>query len=164
MAVMVMEETTGIFVWLSSPQPEIPPSITAKRTVPSQSANERRRVPESSHPAKPRAITTTGALCIMPRPLAANVRVAERGATPDGVTVDGLKLQETPAGSPEQANVTAESKPLMEARFRVTVAGANLVSVTWVELAEREKSGTSAGATMIGIAPDVDPEKLLSPL
>ena len=30
---------------------------------------------------------------------------------PDGVTIDGEKLQDAPAGNPEQLNVVAEAKP-----------------------------------------------------
>jgi hypothetical protein len=111
-----------------------------------------------------RAITTVGVSWTIARLLAANVMLVEKGAVPDGVTVDGLKLQDTPAGNPEQANVTDELKPLTEVIFSVTVAGVEFVTVTLAELAESAKSGTGAGATETDSGLEVDPVKLLSPL
>ena len=90
-----------------------------------------------------------------------NVTVVLTGA-PAGVTVAGLKLHETPEGSPEQAKVTAASKPLTGATVMLAVAGVELVSVPLPGLIDSEKSG--AGAEMVTVtAAEVLPLKLVSP-
>jgi hypothetical protein len=45
-------------------------------------------------------------------------------AAPEGVTVVGLKEQVAPAGTPEQAKLTAELKPYSGVTVSVTVPGA----------------------------------------
>jgi hypothetical protein len=66
---------------------------------------------------------------------------------PAGVTVAGLKLQETPDGRPEQAKLTVLLKPLTGVTVAVVEAEAEPDSVPLAGLMEREKSG--AGAVMV---------------
>jgi hypothetical protein len=90
--------------------------------------------------------------------------LVETAALPEGVTVAGLKLQETPAGNPVQAKVTAELKPLAGATLRVAAEGANLESVREPGSTETEKSAGGGGLTVTVTALDVESVKLLSPL
>ena len=58
-----------------------------------------------------------------------------------GVTVAGLKLHVTPAGYPEQLNLTAELKPLYGATVSVIVPWLPESTVRKVGLAPRVKPG-----------------------
>ena len=49
------------------------------------------------------------------------VNVVVAAAPPDGVTVEGIKLQVTPAGSPEQLKLVAPAKPFCGVTEMVTV-------------------------------------------
>lgn len=94
--------------------------------------------------------------------LAENVTVVLTGA-PAGVTFAGLKLHDRPEGSPEQAKVTAASKPLTGVTVMLAVAGAEPVSVPLPGLIDSEKSG-GAGAEIVTVTPaEMLPLKLVSP-
>lgn len=54
---------------------------------------------------------------------------------------EGLKLQERPAGSPEQLKVTAKLKPLLAVTVTVEVAALDFVSLPFEGLRLRLKSG-----------------------
>ena len=158
---MVMVETT--VVPLPPPQPEMPPSTAVENAITSHSDCERRRAPASSQPPRLRASTAAEAPCSMVRLLAAKVTVVETGVLPDGATVDGLKEQETPAGSPEQAKAMVELKPLTGVTFRVTGAVSALVTVPLVAPVESEKSAGVGEFTVTETSLEVLDAKLLSP-
>jgi hypothetical protein len=89
--------------------------------------------------------------------------LVETGFAPDGTTIDGLKLQMTPAGKPEQAKVTGELKPLLGVTFRVAAAGIDFVMVPLAGLIDKEKSGVGAGAIVTETPLEVEAEKALLP-
>jgi hypothetical protein len=70
------------------------------------------------------------------------VTVSVVDVVPGGVTVDGEKLQDAPAGNPdEQLSETAELNPLSSAIVTVVVPLCPAVTVTDVGEAATEKSG-----------------------
>jgi hypothetical protein len=88
---------------------------------------------------------------------------SETGVLSDGATADGLKEQEMPAGSPEQAKAIVELKPLTGATFRLTVAGSALVTVALVAPIESEKSAGGGEFTVTETSLEALDAKLLSP-
>jgi hypothetical protein len=83
-------------------------------------------------------------------------------AAPDGVTVEGLKLHVTEAGSPEHAKLIEELNPLTGVTVRVAEAAPPFVTVPLVTLKPREKSGV--GIVMETVtAGDVEVAKVVAP-
>src|SRR6185437_14520916 len=78
--------------------------------------------------------------------LAVNVRVVE-AAVPDGVTVDGEKLQDVPASNPEQPNEIAELNPFSGVKAIVVNPLWPAATVIDAGVATTEKSG--AGRLMV---------------
>ncbi len=83
-------------------------------------------------------------------------------ALPLGVTVDGLKLQVAPVGSPLQAKLTGELKPFSGVTVIVVCAVEPAVTVPVAGDALSVKLGTDA-CTVTVIAFEVEPEKFASP-
>jgi hypothetical protein len=65
-----------------------------------------------------------------------------------GVTVWGLKLQEYPDGSPEQAKETAELKPFVGVTVRVVFAAAVPLAAPFPGESEMAKSAAGGGAVV----------------
>ncbi len=140
------------------PQPVVPPRVAANRTVQSPRARARRRARMSSQPPRLKASVTREACCsiaVLVAP-AESVTVVEAGSVPEGVTVEGLKLQETPTGRPEQAKVTAALKPFNGVRLTFMVAGVNFERVMEFVFTETEKSDGGGVFTVMLTAAEVE--------
>ena len=115
------------------------------------------------------AKTASGACCgrgpgrAAPVAVALMVTVVVAAVVPEGVTVAGLNAQETPAGRPEQAKLTAELNPFDGVMLTVADAGAVFVSVPLPGLIVSEKSGDGAAVIVTASGLDTDDPKLLLP-
>lgn len=83
-------------------------------------------------------------------------------ALPLGVTLDGLKLQVAPVGSPLHAKLTGELKPFTGVTVMVVCAVEPAVTVPLVGDAPSVKLGTNACTFTVTVL-EVEPEKLVSP-
>jgi hypothetical protein len=151
-AVTVTVETTGGGVEFDD---ELHPLKTAK-LAPMKASNAkyrkaRRRFHARRHVPKARVVAGrkgVGLDCeaaeVVP---AAMVSVVGTAALVVGVTVEGLKVQLAPDGSPEQAKLTVELKPSTGVTVSVTVPWPPDCTVSDVGDAEREKPGAVAAFT-----------------
>jgi hypothetical protein len=84
-------------------------------------------------------------------------------AAPAGVRVEGLKLQPTPEGRPEQLKLTVPAKAFTGVTVSLADAGVDLVSVPLVGLIVSEKSGGGAADMVTVTVLEVEAEKALLP-
>lgn len=123
-AVTVTVEVTGAGVDAPPPHPPSKPNPDALTASSNKNSNRRRFLHPRQQIASARVVSGSSELDLWRSAavVAAVVRVTVAEAAPGGVTLAGEKLQEAPAGNPdEQLKVTAEANPPCVANETVAV-------------------------------------------
>jgi hypothetical protein len=159
-------ETTGT---APLPHPAIPPSAASASSIQSVLIDTRRlRLIIKAKPPSPSPASTSSLLgsALSGRniadPLSANVTVLLTAA-PAGVTVAGLKLHPTVAGSPEQVKLTADANPASGVTVSFAVVGLVFVAVPLAALIASRKSGVPAAAIVTITLFELEAENPVAP-